>query len=164
MKREENNKEKLDAPTDANRGNQTSESTGQEKNQPTLFTFKYRHGQSTMYPDLYFHPVDIDIEWLIQDTYELDPNLKDENNDDEHDNNNEDEVKQEQVNLDDQTGTIFENDEPIINQPPILGDISSQRGLVVRAKYFGISHARGLRFRTAVSKAWETFGREDCNI
>ena len=29
----------------------------------------------------------------------------------------------------------------------------SQRGLVVRAKYFGISHARGHRFRTAVSKA-----------
>ena len=29
----------------------------------------------------------------------------------------------------------------------------SQRGLVVRAKYFCISHARGHRFRTAVSKA-----------
>ena len=29
----------------------------------------------------------------------------------------------------------------------------SQRGLVVRAKYFGISQARGHRFRTAVSKA-----------
>ena len=39
----------------------------------------------------------------------------------------------------------------------------SQRGLVVWAKYFGISYARGHRFRTAVSKAWETFGREDCN-
>ena len=29
----------------------------------------------------------------------------------------------------------------------------SHRGLVVRAKYFGISHAGGHRFRTAVSKA-----------
>ena len=29
----------------------------------------------------------------------------------------------------------------------------TQRGLVVRVKYFGISHARGHRFRTAVSKA-----------
>ena len=29
----------------------------------------------------------------------------------------------------------------------------TQRGLVVRAKYFGISHAWGHRFRTAVSKA-----------
>ena len=29
----------------------------------------------------------------------------------------------------------------------------TQRGLVVRAKYFGISHARGHRFRTAVSKS-----------
>ena len=43
-------------------------------------------------------------------------------------------------------------------------DSISQRGLVVRAKYFGISHARGHRFRTAVSKAWETFGRENCNV
>ena len=42
--------------------------------------------------------------------------------------------------------------------------IISQHGLVVREKYFGISHARGHRFRTAVSKAWETFGREDCNV
>ena len=41
-------------------------------------------------------------------------------------------------------------------------DVSSQRGLVVRAKYFCISYARGNRFRTAVSKAWATFGREDC--
>ena len=31
--------------------------------------------------------------------------------------------------------------------------IVTQRGLVVRAKYFGISHARGHRFRTAVLKA-----------
>ena len=30
---------------------------------------------------------------------------------------------------------------------------TSQRGLVVQAKYFGISHARGHRFRTAVSKS-----------
>ena len=37
----------------------------------------------------------------------------------------------------------------------------SQRWLVVRAKYYGISHAWGHRFRIAVSKAWETFGRED---
>ena len=40
----------------------------------------------------------------------------------------------------------------------------TQRGLVVRAKYFGISHARGHRFRTAVSKAWETLGRVDSNV
>ena len=31
--------------------------------------------------------------------------------------------------------------------------VATQRGLVVRAKYFGISHARGHRFRTVVSKA-----------
>ena len=31
--------------------------------------------------------------------------------------------------------------------------IKTQRGIVVRAKYFGISHAWGHRFRTAVSKA-----------
>ena len=74
---------------------------GKEQNQPNLLTFQDRHGHSTMDPDLYFHPVDIDIEWVIQDPYELDPNLKDKNNDDEHNNNDEYEVKQEQVNLDD---------------------------------------------------------------
>ena len=37
--------------------------------------------------------------------------------------------------------------------PNHLNYITTQRGLVVRAKYFGISHAQGHRFRTAVSKA-----------
>ena len=53
---------------------------------------------------------------MILDTDEQDPNLQDEND-------AEDEVNQEQVNLDDPTENIIENDEPIINQPPILGDI-----------------------------------------
>ena len=38
----------------------------------------------------------------------------------------------------------------------------SQRELVVRAKRLCIPYARGHWFRTVVSKAWETFGREDC--
>ena len=97
---------------------------GKEQQQPTLLTFKEQHGHSTMDPDPHFQPVDFDIGGVIQDPYELDPNLKDENKDDEHDNNDEDEVKQEQVNLDNPTETIIENDEPIINQPPIVGDIT----------------------------------------
>ena len=36
---------------------------------------------------------------------------------------------------------------------PVKIEYGTQRGPVVRAKYFGISHARGHRFRTAVSKA-----------
>ena len=35
---------------------------GKEQNQPTLLTFQDRHGHSTMDPDPYFQPVDIDIE------------------------------------------------------------------------------------------------------
>ena len=58
----------------------------------------------------------IDIEGVIPDPDEQDPNLQDEND-------AEDEIKQEQVNLDDPTKNIIKNDEPIINQPPILGDI-----------------------------------------
>ena len=71
-----------------------------------------------MDPDPYFQPVDIDIEGVIPDPDEQDPNLHDKND-------AEDEIKQEQVNLDDPTENIFEieNDEPIIQQPPILGDI-----------------------------------------
>ena len=43
-------------------------------------------------------------------------------------NDAEDEIKQEQVNLDDPTKNIIEieNDEPIIQQPPILGDIPDE--------------------------------------
>ena len=44
---------------------------------------------------------------------------------------------------------------PWIYQVHVGHTTSSQRGLVVRAKSFGISYARGHRFRTAVSKAWE---------
>ena len=39
----------------------------------------------------------------------------------------------------------------------------AQRGLVVRAKFRYFIHARGHRFRTAISKVWETFGRVDYN-
>ena len=34
---------------------------GKEQNQPTLLTFQDRHSHSTMDPDTYFQPVDIDI-------------------------------------------------------------------------------------------------------
>ena len=67
--------------------------------------------------------MDIDIEGVIPDPDEQDPNLQDENYNDEHHDDAEDEINQEQVNLDNPTETIIENDEPIINQPPILGDI-----------------------------------------
>ena len=50
---------------------------GKEQNQPTLLTFQYCHGHSTMDPDPYFQSVDIDIEGVIQDPDELDPNLQD---------------------------------------------------------------------------------------
>ena len=55
---------------------------------------------------------------MIPDSDEQDPNLHDEND-------AEDEIKQEQVNLNDPTENIteIENDEPIIQKPPILGDI-----------------------------------------
>ena len=69
-----------------------------------------------MDPDPYFQPVDIDIEGVIPDPDEQDPNLQDEND-------AEDEIKQEQVNLNDPTENIIEHDEAIIHQPPILGDI-----------------------------------------
>ena len=96
---------------------------GKEQNQPTLFTFQERHGHSKMDPDPYFHPMDVNIEGVIQDPDEQDHNIQDKNNDDEHHHDTEDDVKHEQVNLDDPTKNIIENDEPIINQPPILGDI-----------------------------------------
>ena len=100
---------------------------GKEQNQPTLLTFQDRHGHSTMDPDPYFQPVDVDIEGVIQDPDEQDPNLQDENCDDEHHNKNEDEVKHEQVNLGYPTEAIVENDEPIINQNPILGEIPDKK-------------------------------------
>ena len=76
--------------------------------------------------------MDIDIEGVIQDPYEQDPNIQDENNDDEHHDNTEDEVKHEQSNLDNQTEDIVENDELIINQQPILGDIPDEQNENVR--------------------------------
>ena len=59
--------------------------------------------------DPYFQPVDIDIEGVIPDPDEQDPNLQDEDD-------AEDKVEQEQVNLDDPTENIIEieNNEPII--------------------------------------------------
>ena len=69
---------------------------------------------------------------MIQDPDEQDPNLQDENDDDEHHDDAEDDVKHEQVNLDDPTETIVENDEPIINQLPILGDIPDKQNENVR--------------------------------
>ena len=72
-----------------------------------------------MDPDTYFQPVDIYIEGVIPDPDEQDPNIQDKND-------AEDEIKQEQVNLDDPTENIIENDEPIIHQPPILGDIPDE--------------------------------------
>ena len=58
---------------------------------------------------------------MIPDPDEQDPNLHDEND-------AEDEIKQEQVNIDNPTENITEigNDEPIIQQPPILGDIHDE--------------------------------------
>ena len=55
---------------------------------------------------------------MIPDPDEQDTNLHDEND-------AEDEIKQEQVNIENPTKNItkIENDEPIIQQPPILGDI-----------------------------------------
>ena len=81
---------------------------GKEQNQPNLLTFQDRHGHSTMDPDPYFQPVDMYIEGVIPDPDEPDLNLQDEND-------AEDEVKKEQVNLDDPTENIIENDEPIIH-------------------------------------------------
>ena len=72
-----------------------------------------------MDPDPYFQPVDIYIEGLIPDPDEQDPNLHDEND-------AEDEIKQEQVNINNPTENIIENDEPIIQQPPILGEIPDE--------------------------------------
>ena len=92
---------------------------GKEQNQPTLLTFQDRHGHSTVDPDPYFQPVDVDIEGVIPDPDEQDPNLQDKNDDDEHHDGAEDDVKHKQVNLGDPTETIIQNNEPIINQPPI---------------------------------------------
>ena len=80
-----------------------------------------------MDPDLYFQPLDIDIEGVIPDPDEQDSNLHDKND-------AEDEIKQEQFNLDDPTEKIIEieNDEPIIQQPPILGDIPDETNDYVR--------------------------------
>ena len=64
--------------------------------------------------------MDIDIEGVIPDPDEQDLNLQDAND-------SEDEIKQEQFNLDDPAETIIENDEPIIHQPPILGDIPDEK-------------------------------------
>ena len=50
----------------------------------------------------------------------------------EHLDDAEDKVKQEKVNLDDPTENIIENDEPIIKQPPILGDIPDKPNENVR--------------------------------
>ena len=79
---------------------------GKKQNQPALLTFQDRHGHSTIDPDPYFQPVGIDIEGVIPDPYEQDPNLHEKND-------AEDEIKQEQVNLDDPTENIIEikNDE-----------------------------------------------------
>ena len=93
-----------------------------EQNQPSLLTFQDRHGHSTMDPDPYFQPVDIYIEGVIQDPDEQEPNPQDEINDDDDD-DAEDEVTEKQINLDDPTEAMVENDETIINQKPILGDI-----------------------------------------
>ena len=76
--------------------------------------------------------MDIDIEGVIPDPDEQDPTLQDKNNHDAHHDNAEYEIKQEQINLDDPTETIIENDEPIINQPPILGDIPEEQNENVR--------------------------------
>ena len=73
--------------------------------------------------DPYFQPADINIKGVIQDPDVQDRNLQDKNDNDEHHDDAEDDVKHEQVNLNDPTETIIENDEPIINHPPILGDI-----------------------------------------
>ena len=70
---------------------------GKEHNQPTLLNFQDLHGHSTMDPDPYFQLVDINIEGVIPDPDEQDPNLHDEND-------AEDEIKREQVNLDNPTG------------------------------------------------------------
>ena len=105
---------------------------GKEKNQPTLLTFQYFHGHSTMDPDPYLQLVDVDIKGVIQNPNEQDLNLQDENNDDEHHDDTEDEVKHEQMNLDDSTEAIIENDEPIITQQPILGDIPDKQNEKVR--------------------------------
>ena len=80
-----------------------------------------------MDPDPYFQPVDIDIEGVIPDPDEQDPNLHDEDE-------AEDEIKQEQVNLNDPIENIIEieNDEPIIQQPLILGDIPDEPNYNVR--------------------------------
>ena len=60
---------------------------------------------------------------MVQDPDEQEPNPQDENNDDDDDNDAEDEVTEKQINLDDPTEAMVENDETIINQKPILGDI-----------------------------------------
>ena len=80
---------------------------GKEQNQPSLLTFQDRHGHSTMDPDPYFQSVDVDIEGLIQDLDEQDPNLQDKNDGNYHHNDAEYEVTDdEQINLDNPTEAI----------------------------------------------------------
>ena len=57
--------------------------------------------------------MDVDIEGVIPDPDEQDPNLQYDNDDDEHHDDTEDEVRHEKINLDDPTEAIVENDEPI---------------------------------------------------
>ena len=99
---------------------------GKEQNQPTLLTLQDHHDHSTIDPDPYFQLVDIDIEGVSPDKDEQDPNIQDKNDDDEHHEDTKVEVKHEKVNLDDPTEARIENDEPIINQPPILGEIPDE--------------------------------------
>ena len=82
--------------------------------------------------DPYFQPVDVNIEGVIQDPDEQDQNLQDENDDDDHHHGAEDELTDEQINLNYPTEAIVENDEPIINQQPILGDIPDKKNVNVR--------------------------------
>ena len=51
--------------------------------------------------------MDINIEGVITDPDEQDPNLQDENDDDEYHYNDEDEVKHKQVNLNDPTKNMI---------------------------------------------------------
>ena len=50
---------------------------GKEQNKPTILTFQYRHGHSTVDPDPYFQPVDINTKGVIPDPDKQDPNLRD---------------------------------------------------------------------------------------
>ena len=73
--------------------------------------------------------MDIDIKGMIPNPDEKDPNLHDKND-------SEYEINQEQVNIDNPTENIteIENDELIIKQPPILGDIPDKPNDNVRRR------------------------------